>query len=308
MLTNLTLILVCLLLGVLLRLSGRVSEQFAPALNAYVIHVALPAMVLMQVPKITLSLSLIWPAIMPWLLLGFSVALLLGLSRLLHWSRDTTGAMLMIVPLGNTSFLGFPLVSAFWTDAGLPYAIIYDQIGSFLALTVYGISIIARYGASTDDLPRHTQRPDARYILKRILQFPPFLALLGGIALKFTGTPALMQEILQRLADTLVPVILIAVGLQWRLQLAPEVRAPLAIGLLIKLLLMPALALAILHLAGIDGLLRNVTVFEAGMSAMITAAAMAMGAGLAPRLCAAMVGYGVPLSLLSLWLWYQLLA
>ncbi len=304
MLTNLTLILVCLLLGVLLRVSGRVSEQFAPALNAYVIHVALPAMVLMQVPRITLSLNLIWPAIMPWLLLGFSVALLLGLSRLLRWSRATTGAMLMIVPLGNTSFLGFPLVSAFWTDAGLPYAIIYDQVGSFLALTIYGISIIARYG-ETD---HNAQRPDARYILKRILQFPPFLALLGGIALKFTGMPPLLHEILQRLADTLVPVILIAVGLQWRLQLARDVRAPLAIGLVIKLLLMPALALAILHLAGVDGLLRNVTVFEAGMSAMITAAAMAMGAGLAPRLCAAMVGYGVPLSVISLWMWYQLLA
>lgn len=304
MLSNLTLILVCLLLGVLLRVSGRVSEQFAPALNAYVIHVALPAMVLMQVPRITLSLNLIWPAIMPWLLLGFSVALLLGLSRLLRWSRATIGAMLMIVPLGNTSFLGFPLVSAFWTDAGLPYAIIYDQIGSFLALTVYGISIIARYGESG----HNAQRPDARYILKRILQFPPFLALLGGIALKFTGTPPLLHEILQRLADTLVPVILIAVGLQWRLQLARDVRAPLAIGLVIKLLLMPALALAILHLAGVDGLLRNVTVFEAGMSAMITAAAMAMGAGLAPRLCAAMVGYGVPLSVISLWMWYQLLA
>jgi predicted permease len=38
---------------------------------------------------------------------------------------------------------------------------------------------------------------------------------------------------------------------------------------------------------------------------MVTAGALAIGHGLAPRLAAAMVGYGVLLSLLTLPLWAQ---
>ena len=46
--------------------------------------------------------------------------------------------------------------------------------------------------------------------------------------------------------------------------------------------------------------LLKVAVLEAGMPAMITAGALAMLAGLAPELAAALVGYGVVLGMLTL--------
>jgi len=50
-----------------------------------------------------------------------------------------------------------------------------------------------------------------------------------------------------------------------------------------------------------------VTIFESAMPPMITAGAVAIMAGLAPRLSAAMVGYGILFAFVSLPIVYQLL-
>jgi predicted permease len=54
---------------------------------------------------------------------------------------------------------------------------------------------------------------------------------------------------------------------------------------------------------GPDGLARQAVILEAAMPPMITAAALAIAHDLAPRLAAALVGYGIVLSLLTLPLW-----
>lgn len=299
LLSNLLLIACCFAAGVLLRVSGRIDASASPALNAYVIHVALPAIILHQLPKLVVNAELLWPALIPWLLLLCSAAMVLSLARWLNWSQPVTGALMLLVPLGNTSFLGFPLVEAFWGENALPIAIIYDQFGSFIALSTYGLWILARYGQG--------EKPTLHNMLSRIFHFTPFIALLLSIPLRFIDVPAVVDTVFARIGETLVPVILVAVGLQWRLELHTDWRVPLAWGLSIKLLVMPALAYVVLSLFGVGGLVRSVTVFEAGMSSMITASALALNAGLAPRLSAAMVGFGIPLALISLSAWALLL-
>ncbi|WP_211197894.1 AEC family transporter [Permianibacter fluminis] len=296
---NLLLIAICLAIGVILRISRRVGDDVAHALNAYVIHVALPAVVLHQVPAMQFTAQLLFPALLPWLLLAVSAGAVLLLARYCQWSKAITGALLLVVPLGNTSFLGFPLVQSFWGEAGLPVAIIYDQLGSFVALSTYGIWILSRYA----DCPP----PTVKRVLERMVHFTPFLALLAGLLLSQITVPVVLDDVFKRIGATLVPVILVAVGLQWKLDLHAELRAPLALGLSLKLLAMPLLALALVQVLGVHGLTAQVSVFEAGMASMITAGALAMNANLAPRLAAAMVGFGIPLSLLTLTLWHSLL-
>src|SRR5690625_5558692 len=67
-------------------------------------------------------------------------------ARWLRWSRSVTGAMLLIVPLGNTSFMGIPLIEALLGTEALPYAILYDQFGTVIALNTYGVLVAAWYG------------------------------------------------------------------------------------------------------------------------------------------------------------------
>jgi len=71
----------------------------------------------------------------------------------------------------------------------------------------------------------------------------------------------------------------------------------------LKLAAMPAIALLLVPLLNLHGPMARVTVLEAAMPSMVTAGALAIAHGLAPRLAAAMVGYGLLLSLATLPLW-----
>ena len=98
---------------------------------------------------------------------------------------------------------------------------------------------------------------------------------------------------------------LLAVSLTIRLRLSRDELAPLAVGLALRLLVLPALALGLSLAFGMSGDMLRANVLESAMPSMITAAALAISHGLAPRLAAARVGYGTVLSLATLpaWAW-----
>ncbi|MBF0152225.1 MAG: AEC family transporter [Magnetococcales bacterium] len=285
---NFSLIIVALALGMILHRLKVMPPGSALALNQFVIHVSLPALVLIRVPHMTLSRDLLAPALMPWILLAISALVVFTLSRALSWSRSVEGALLLVVPMGNTSFLGIPMVQAFFGQDGVATALLYDQIGTFSALAIYGSIIIATYGDG--------QQPTPGAILKKIITFPPFLAMILALALRRVIVPPPLLHVLETLANTLVPVVMVAVGMQFRLLLPRAMLAPLGFALGFKLLISPLLAVTISHLAGWSGLTARVTIFESAMPAMITAGALAIAAGLAPDLAAAAVGLGIFLS------------
>ncbi len=297
---NFYLILACLGIGLLLRRAPGMPADSAIALNGYALNVALPAIIIANLPLLEVSSALLIPALTPWLLMLLVIALLLTLARLLRWSREITGALLIVVPLGNTSYLGYPLVQSFFGQQAMPYAVVYDQLGSFIALAAYAPVIAALYSPAKE-------RPSATAILARILTFPPFIALLAGLLLRGVQLPPLMDQLVDMLAATLIPVVMIAVGLQVTVRLHRRELLPLTLALGIKLLLMPTCAWLLWLAAGQDGLATRVAVFQAGTPSMISAGAIAIGAGLAPRLVAGTVGLGLILSFISLPLLYWLL-
>ncbi len=299
---NFILILIYLSLGFAMRRVPKFPAETPVVLNTFVMYVALPALVLQKIPSLHFSWDLLIPALVPWILLLLVSALILLLGRLLHWSRDIIVALLIVLPLGNTSFLGFPMIEALFGGDWLPYAMIYDQIGSFVALATWSTILAALYGVNA----AQSQVSPAAMAM-RILTFPPFLALVVGLLLKSWTYPPLLQTTLDNLAATLVPLIMFAVGFQLKFSLAGERLSPLLSGLGIKLLLMPLLVLTGAMLLGLSGKAVQVSVFEAAMPPMISAGAIAMMAGLAPRLVAALVGFGLLLSFITLPLWAWLL-
>jgi len=233
--------------------------------------------------------------------LSVVVPLVLLLGRLLHWPRNVVGALLIVLPLGNTSYLGFPLVQSFFGTAGMPYAMVYDQLGSFLALASYAVVIAAFYSPQV-------ATPSARAIFTRIVSFPPFLALLAGLALRGTTLPPLVEQLVATVAATLVPLVMIAVGFQISIRLARSERLTLAIALGIKLVLMPLCTFILWKALGQRGLATQIAVFQAAMPPMISAGTIAIMAGLAPRLVAGLIGIGILLSLVTLPTLYWLLS
>ncbi|UXI68322.1 AEC family transporter [Tahibacter amnicola] len=119
--------------------------------------------------------------------------------------------------------------------------------------------------------------------------------------------PEAIRLMLQSLAGALLPLVCLALGMQLKFKLPREHRLPLAIGLAGKLLLMPLVALALAQVMDLAPAVRAAVVLEAAMPPMITAAALAAMAGLAPELGAALVGYGTLLSCVTLPLWSRVL-
>lgn len=292
-------IIALIAIGHLLGRRRVLPERAADTLNLVVLYVNLPAAVLLYASKLHASPQLLGLVAVPWLLLGASVLAVLGLARWRRWPREVTAVLLLTVPLGNTSYLGYPLTEALLGAAALPYAVVYDQFGAFLILSTFGLYVLARYGGDRE--------PGWRDMARRIVTFPPFLAMVFGLTLMPADPPAWIAGGLQRLADALLPLVVLAIGLGLQLRLPLDELKPLAAGLVSKLVLLPLVAWGVVWLLGVQGTMRDAVVLESAMPPMVTAAALAISHRLAPRLAAALVGYGILLSLLTLPAWTALL-
>ncbi len=291
------LILAMLALGMLFARTRALPENAADTLNRIVLYICLPAAVLTYVPQLHVDASLAGLIATPWLLGAVATGLVALTTRWLDLRRDEHAALLMCVVLTNSSFIGFPMVRALLGDAALPYAVVYDQFGTFLMLSTYGIYILARYSGDST--------PSAAQIATRIARFPPLWALVFAATLMPAQPPHWIGAGLKSLSDAMLPLVMLSVGLSLQLRIPLAELRPLAAGLALKLLVLPALALGLSLAFGLRGDVLRVNVLESAMPTMITAAALAIAHRLAPRLAAAMVGYSILLSLLTLpaWLW-----
>ena len=296
----LLLLILCLIAGVLLRRCGRLSDDAPATLNAYVINLALPALALHHLHSATLSADLVFGAAGAWVMFGCAAMFFGYIARWAHLDAASTGALVLTGGLANTSFVGLPMIEA-WIGPGQAMAqgIVIDQLGSYLALSTLGLLLAAQYSGQ----PLSTSA-----VGRRIVSFPPLIALAAALVLKPIAFPALLDDALLRLGSTVAPVALLSVGCQLRLG---DVRGrgwALLWGLSYKLIVGPALVLLgcvlLWHGHGPStDLARDVVVFEAAMGPMIGAAVVAGHFKLDARVAAQMVGIGVPLSMAVAPLW-----
>lgn len=298
---NILLVFVCLIVGFLLQK----VEDFPPysykTLNQFVIYVSLPAMALFYIPKIQMSLQLLYPLGIAWF--GFVISFLFFsfIGKWFHWSRKLTGCLILTAGLGNTSFVGFPIIQALYGEKGIQTAIIVDQPGSFVVMATLGVLTATFFSKG---------KPDARVIANKILLFPPFLGFALGCLLNMLRKDFSdeFQMVFQKLGSTVTPVALIAVGLQLKIEKRSQHWRFLTLGLVFKLMVTPAIFFIlykfILH--G-KGLAINVSIMEAAMAPMITSAILASSYGLKPKLSSMMIGIGIPLSFITLAFWYFML-
>jgi hypothetical protein len=308
---HLVVIVLCLLAGVLLRRAGRISPEGTRALNAYVLYLAVPALVLLHVPeaisRATWGLRAIAPVSVAWVCLTLAWIILHTLGTHLRVARATLGAMVLTAGLGNTAFLGYPLLGwllgpAHATEA-MQTAVLVDQPGSFLVISTYAVVVAAFYAGA---------KVEPRAFARRMLTFPPLLAMVvaGGLAATQTTLPTLVHDTLEKLALTLVPTSLVGVGAALRLEravLRQKARAVAAV-LALKLLAWPLLMLVVYQtMLGLDGVVARVTILDAGMAPMVTSAVLVAEFELDTDLANLAVALGVPCSLLTVPLWHALL-
>ena len=140
--------------------------------------------------------------------------------------------------------------------------------------------------------------------------FPPFVTFILACLMNIYGYDFLewIQFLLQKVGSGVTPLALVSVGLQLRFESRSQHWKFLGLGLLYKLILTPAL-IYFLYVIVLNqhSKMIEVSIMEAAMAPMITASILATTHGLKPRLSSMMIGYGIPISFISLVFWYFIL-
>lgn len=290
----LLLLAVCLALGVLVARIGQPPATLAQSLNWWVLNVALSALVLHLIPQLQFQGHLWFVIAAMWLVFLGGWAFFSVLGRALHWPRARVGSLTLVCGLGNTSFIGFPLIEALRGREGLKLGLVADQAGTFLMLAVGGTIVAAL----------HSGRVDSSRIVhdvtRKVALFPPFVALIvGSVVGAAGGWPDAVDDILSRIGATLVPIALFSVGLQLKLTFSRAQLRAICLGLGWKLALAPALVYLLGVVAGVGGMMLVIGVLQAAMAPMISAAILADQYDLEPQLANTVLGTGILLSFLT---------
>ncbi len=296
--SNFALLLVCLLAGVLLKRLPTFPADTHKGLNAFIIYIALPAVALKYIPTMQFS----WAMLIPFLVGGVILLMALLFFKLLSFfwriDRASLGCLVLTCGLGNTSFVGFPMVVALYGATGLSVAVLVDQ-GTFLALAIGGVSVAMVFSSG---------KIDSAVILKKLLYFPPFIAFVAALLLvPMGGLGKEVQEVLDKLASTLTPLALVSVGLQLKFEKNTFQWDLLAVGLFFKLVIAPFVFYVFYFLIlNQKDLTAKVVIAEAAMAPMVTASILAVEYKLNPTLANLFVGIGIPFSLLTVlgWWWF----
>jgi malate permease and related proteins len=286
---SLLILFVCLALGIVCRRFVNLPEGIVPGINWWVLNIALPALVLALVPHVTIDAHLWFPVAGMYITFFGAWALFASLGKAFGWAPQRIGCLTLVCGLGNTSFMGYPMMEALHGKPGLSLAVIADQLGCFPLLAAGGIVVASLYSG---------QDTRVSAIVRRVLTFPAFLALLvGALVGAAGGWPPLLDKMFLQIGQTLTPLALFSVGLQFKLHLQREQAGALVLGLGWKLLLAPLITLGLGLAAGVGGLVLTVGVLQAAMAPMISAALLADQHGLEPRLANTVLGAGILLSL-----------
>ncbi len=270
------------------------KKDYSDVLISFCILVAFPALIIQKLYPMKIAigdLSIVAVAIFS-IVFGFFVGFLL--SRFLKLERASAAVVIMACGLGNTSFVGFPFVEALYGADALGYALLFDQFGSFLFLSIFG-SMIAAWGAGRDSSPKK--------LAKSVLTFPPFIAILAALALKLFELPSFVLLGTDKLAATLLPLVTIAVGMKIDVSHIKENINNTAAILALKMGVVPLAVLLILPPLGI---VSKVALIESAMPPMVMVAVFATRYGLNEKLAVSAVALGVFASFAVIPLFYYL--
>ncbi|MGA7180036.1 MAG: AEC family transporter [Thiobacillaceae bacterium] len=268
-----------------------VINLFAPALLFAAAASAEVNTNLLSVPLLVASGMLVTSLPLYWLLFKSRVGTALN--------SGTGAGLLLCGTFGNVLFMGYPLLTHLYSDAGGRYAAFADMAATTPLLWSVGVWIAVRLGRQTSD---------AGHPLKQLLSLPPVWAFFVGVCVGLM--PVNTQPLIHAahfIGQPTVPVMLLMLGLSipWR-RLTPS--APVLITVAFKLVLMPlaAFALAKTFFDPISNAQRA-AVLEAGVPTMLMAVGLADRYHLDVEKVALTVAWSTLLFLLTLPMWLILI-
>lgn len=295
---NFVLIAVCIIAGMVFKATKSIHPDAHKGINTWILYLALPAVSFKYLPKIQWTVEMLFPIVATFLISVVCFFFMKLYSRYKGYSGRSQGTLELISGYSNTSFIGFPLVAAFYGENLLSIAVICDQT-MFLALSTFGIIAAVKGGSRSGKV-------SATFILKRLVTFPPLIGCIAALVLSRFIDFSTAEPFFDKLAATVSPLALFSVGLQLKFNGWKKLVPQMSVSMLYKLILAPALVLGLALLAGIKGDIAKITVFEAAMPTVVTSSIIAEQFRLNTKLTNLTIGFSIIAGLFTSAIWYHL--
>ncbi|MCS3901389.1 AEC family transporter [Methanococcus voltae] len=254
-------IVALILVGYIAKVSKILSEDHILALNNIVIYMGIPSTIFLNVLENVrvdqLSEFLKLP-ILVFLMSAFCIITSYYVGKALKMSDKSLGAFILLCTLGNTSFMGYPVINGFYGAEGLTRAIFWDM-GSVIVIMGLGTYIGLKMSGAKKN------------VALEIMKFPPIVAgvfstLLVVLGFNLSYMPSIIVETLTYFSQATIALIMISLGLS----LSPSaLKFGMFYGLVasvIRLLLAPAFTFGASEFVLDNTLDRNVAVLQSGTS------------------------------------------
>ncbi|WP_029523280.1 AEC family transporter [Persephonella sp. KM09-Lau-8] len=266
------------------------DENASQILIKFIIYISFPALVIYNVYFLKFQWSFLWVLLSGWGVILFSILVSFFIGKALKLNKPTLASFIMMATFGNTSFLGFPYQMAFLGEEGLRYAVVFDQFSSFLPVSLISPFILT-YGQDKGNFSVD---------IKRIITFPPFVAIIFAFFIKNFYIPDFVLDSLKMIGMTVIPLALFSVGINLKFSSVKERIRDISAVIFIKMIFVPVLFVLLLHIIGVEiNIQWQSAVIEIAMPPMVLASIFVIGAGLDKDLAVSAVGVGILASFIT---------
>lgn len=286
--------------------SASLSYKAASALGSYLFYLGIPLCVINFVRKADVSLAVLSAPFVAWCAMGLAILiaiLVLRTNPQIRHQKDRA-AFLLLSYLGNTSYLGIPIVLLLpqLGEAYFGWAVLYDILGTFFAS--YGLGVLIASWQSNVQL---TVNERWRVASRELLRNPSLFACLLGLLLKTVELNRFVSDLLTGLAWSSIMLCLVVMGMRLQ-QLVRLTHLRLAIQpVAIKMIFVPVVLAAVLTCLGFEGPPRLVLVLQASMPCGFATLVLAERYGLSRDRIVAALALSTLLLMLVLPLWVSIL-
>ena len=290
-------IAIYLLFGYLFKI---IFQDNSKQLVDFIIYFSLPAIVFSKIYPLELDTKILWLILMFMAIIFFNLFLSYCVGKIMRLNRVTLATFMIMATFGNTSFIGFSYIDAFYGQDYIVYGVIYDIFGSFLLLVSVGMIIIT-WGSG--------RKNSVLNISKSIFLFPPMIMFIITIFAKNFEIPKFLIYTSTNLGATLVPIAMIAIGMKLELKHIFTKLHIVTVAVVLKMLIIPIIVLFVFkYFYGIDETWVKVTIIEVAMPPMTMAAVLAIKGGLDEKIAINSLVLGVIVSLFTITLFTSYLA
>ncbi len=297
--SNFLLLFISFLGGYFVKRISTIHRSQVSLLNSFILYISLPSQIFLYIPGMKFNTEFLAPICVSWIIFILAIPFFKFMGKNQNYSNKIILCLIMVCGLGNTSFVGLPLIENYFGNEGIGIGIYVDQFGTFLALSLIGFPFLLYQ--SNEDISVIAS-------IKKVILFPPFISIVIALFMKLIDVTPPFSDVLKRLGDTLAPLALFSVGVQLSFSDLKGRGKIIILGLFYKLVLAPLIIyILFIQIFGISNLIGRVSVFEASMGPMITSTLLVSEKNIEGELASVLLAIGIISSFLTSYIWFKIL-